>query len=164
MGEQARGPSGSTGLKASVLISLLVFQPAPAGDLGPSAAVATHRSSPWLLPAHPYSPVGLWGCASPPSCPPSPAFAPRAHLHLRRDLSIQAHPLGWPLRAKPPRGCVPCTWAREAFGERGAGPLDKDPWKAAGGSSSWQNHLGTDVPSCCCRGASYLVILNIQIG
>lgn len=42
--------------------------------------------------------------------------------------------------------------------------MNKDPWKAAGGPSSWQNHLGTDVPSCCCLGASYLVLLNIQIG
>lgn len=127
MGEQARGPSDSAGVKASVLISLLVFQPAPAGDLGPSAAVATHRSSPWVLPAYPYSPAGLRGCASPPCCPPSPAFAPRAHLHLRCDLSLQAHPLGWPPRAKPPGGCVPCTWVKEAFGEgcwpRKQGPL-----------------------------------------
>lgn len=26
------------------------------------------------------------------------------------------------------------------------------------------DHLGTDVPSCCCLDASYLDMLNIQIG
>ncbi|XP_016868103.1 integrator complex subunit 15 isoform X3 [Homo sapiens] len=85
--------------KASFLGLLLGIQPPPAGDLGSRAAVASRRAPPGVLPPHPHAPAGLRGCPGPPRRPPRPAHASRPHLHLRRDLSLQAHPLGWPVCA-----------------------------------------------------------------
>lgn len=108
-----------------VLTLLLCLQPAPAGDLGPRAAVAPRGAPSRLLPPHPHAPAGLRGRASPPRRPPRPAHTPRAHLHLGHDVSIQAHPLGRPEDRRAARAFSPgleaafpgkraSEWARQA--------------------------------------------------
>ncbi|XP_017389289.1 uncharacterized protein C7orf26 homolog isoform X1 [Cebus imitator] len=116
--------------KASFLGLLLGIQPPPAGDLGPSAAAASRRAPPGLLPPHPHAPAGLWGRAGPPCRPPRPAHSPRAHLHLGRDIPLQADPLGWP-------ACAFCTLAgRSLLRRKGwSAPLKRTSGKRQGSPS-----------------------------
>ncbi|XP_077852278.1 integrator complex subunit 15 isoform X2 [Macaca mulatta] len=129
-----------------------LLTPPPAGDLGSRAAVASRRAPPRVLPPHPHAPAGLRGRPGPPCCPPRPAHAPRAHLHLGRDVSLQAHPLGRP-------ACAFCALAGRSLPRRKGWPV---PQKRTSGK--WPGGPSPPAEPSRCHGVQSVAFFDIQIG
>uniref|UniRef100_A0A2K5W4J5 Integrator complex subunit 15 n=1 Tax=Macaca fascicularis TaxID=9541 RepID=A0A2K5W4J5_MACFA len=92
------------------------------------------------------------GRPGPPCCPPRPAHAPRAHLHLGRDVSLQAHPLGRP-------ACAFCALAGRSLPRRKGWPV---PQKRTSGK--WPGGPCPPAEPSRCHGVQSVAFFDIQIG